>query len=231
MQYLDPWTSTCVDTYCGEWNCPGSPLPPQPPIYPPILPGGGNGDESGDSGGNGGGPDDPCETGNEILDDPKVQEAFDDLWEQSNFGSLSNPNPELNRVEKGGFLTPNGSGGLCKFLIPIGNRSDKIYLLMLPPHPDPQQDDYIYPNDVFLLKSNINYQKETCENLNSKLQETVAKKIDGKPVYKLSYYTAGNYYFAVGSIRQPNDTNKVATGLSFLIIYDSNLNKLSGYSF
>jgi len=53
----------------------------------------------------------PCETGDEIIDDPAIQEAFSNLWESSNFGSDDNPNPESERIEKGGFIVPAAGGG------------------------------------------------------------------------------------------------------------------------
>jgi len=53
----------------------------------------------------------PCDTGDPVIDDPQIQQAFEQLWEESNFGSIENPNPERERVEKGGFIVPDGRGG------------------------------------------------------------------------------------------------------------------------
>lgn len=53
----------------------------------------------------------PCETGDPILDDEGIQIGFEYMWIDSNYGSNSNPNPESQREEQIGFIVPNGFGG------------------------------------------------------------------------------------------------------------------------
>ncbi|NBC26887.1 MAG: hypothetical protein GVY08_08495 [Bacteroidetes bacterium] len=53
----------------------------------------------------------PCETGDPILDDEGIQIGFENMWEDSNYGNDSNPNPESQRQEQVGFIVPNGFGG------------------------------------------------------------------------------------------------------------------------
>jgi len=131
------WILDCGLTVCaagpGDWP----PPPPDDPDWtdpndcddPTGFDCGGTG--GGDSDGGGGSGDDcdptaidqpagceepvdesePCETGDEIIDDPAIQESFSNLWESSNFGSDDNPNPENQRIEKGGFIVPAAGGG------------------------------------------------------------------------------------------------------------------------
>ena len=80
-----------------------------------------------------------------------------------------------------------------------------------------------------LVQSNYS---DVCKNLNNLLQETISTTTSsGKPRYNLTYYKAGSHYFAVVTLRQPDDPDEVVFGLAALIIYDSNLNKIVGYSF
>lgn len=53
----------------------------------------------------------PCNTGIAELDDPNVQQGLKDLWEDSNYDTDGNPNPEHERKEQVGFIVPNGYGG------------------------------------------------------------------------------------------------------------------------
>lgn len=52
----------------------------------------------------------PCTTGNSILDDPTIQLGFEGMWEDSHYGSDSDPNPESQRREQVAFLVPGASG-------------------------------------------------------------------------------------------------------------------------
>jgi|GEM_PF-2127009 len=52
----------------------------------------------------------PCNTGIAELDDPNVQQGLKDLWEDSNYDTDGNPNPEHERKEQVGFIVPNGNG-------------------------------------------------------------------------------------------------------------------------
>ena len=51
-----------------------------------------------------------------------------------------------------------------------------------------------------------------------------------KDDYKITYYKAGNFYFVTQILKQPNKTDEVVVGLSFIYIYDENLNPIKGYS-
>jgi len=58
----------------------------------------------------------PCDTGDPVIDDPEIQQAFEQLWEESNFGSIENPNPERERVEQGGWIVQDPSTGNRSFV-------------------------------------------------------------------------------------------------------------------
>jgi hypothetical protein len=72
----------------------------------------------------------------------------------------------------------------------------------------------------------------TCKELNNQYQETISKKRHtGEPRYNLTYYKAGDFYFVTISLRQPDNSDEVVVGLSFLVIHDKNLKTIKGYSF
>jgi len=48
--------------------------------------------------------------------------------------------------------------------------------------------------------------------------------------YDLSFYSAGNRYFVILILDQPENTGEVISGLSAIDIYDENLNFIKGYS-
>ncbi len=53
----------------------------------------------------------PCKTGEPELDSPNVQSGLASIWNDSNYGSNSNPNPESQRKEHVAFIVPNSFGG------------------------------------------------------------------------------------------------------------------------
>lgn len=74
---------------------------------------------------------------------------------------------------------------------------------------------------------------QTCQDLNTRYSQTISKKSgpNNDPTYDFVYYKAGNFYFAIIVPAPPSDPDEVVVGLSFLSIFDSNLNRLAGYSF
>jgi len=51
-----------------------------------------------------------------------------------------------------------------------------------------------------------------------------------KDKYIVSYYQVGDFYFVTQILKQPNQVDRVITGLSFIYVYDENLNFIKGYS-
>ncbi len=112
----DPWTS--LDWCAGECeeSAPGS----------PEVVGAEGCSDPGEPGPGGGGPAPPppgcptwdpycenqppsadtCNTGDPVIDSPAVQGGFAELWAQSNPDQ-----PMENRVERGGWMVPDGAGG------------------------------------------------------------------------------------------------------------------------
>ncbi|WP_040605760.1 hypothetical protein [Salisaeta longa] len=65
--------------------------------------------------------------------------------------------------------------------------------------------------------------------------ESTCHQLDGEfgdvtDEYAVSYYKVGSFYFATQILKQPDDPNIVASGLSFIYVLDSNLNFIKGYS-
>ncbi len=71
-----------------------------------------------------------------------------------------------------------------------------------------------------------------CQYFNSEYSDTINETwSDGSPTYHVVYYKAGSFYFVSIVIAQPSDPEYVSVGLSFLSIYDNNLNRIEGFSF
>jgi len=74
-----------------------------------------------------------------------------------------------------------------------------------------------------------------CEHFNTEFSDTINEtnsEIEGGgPAYHVVYYKAGSFYFVSIVIAQPPNPEYHAVGLSFIIIYDNNLNRIEGYSF
>ncbi|NBC26886.1 MAG: hypothetical protein GVY08_08490 [Bacteroidetes bacterium] len=71
-----------------------------------------------------------------------------------------------------------------------------------------------------------------CQNFNSEFDDTINETWSkGGSKYDLVYYKVGSFYFVSIVVAQPSDPEYVSVGLSFLIIYDSNLNRIEGFSF
>ena len=89
----------------GWWTGGGGPYEPPPDDGGG---GGGGGDDPGgeDPGGHDPYPPEPCDTGDPVVDSEAVQDAFDELWRQSN-ASASNL---AQRQEQGGWIVSTSSG-------------------------------------------------------------------------------------------------------------------------
>lgn len=72
-----------------------------------------------------------------------------------------------------------------------------------------------------------------CQYFNSEYSDTINKtsQPDNDPTYHVTYYKAGSFYFVSIVLAQPSNTEYVAVGLSFIIVYDNSLNLIKGYSF
>lgn len=57
------------------------------------------------------------------------------------------------------------------------------------------------------------------------------KSSSTKQKYNLYFYKLDNRYINIMILKQPSDTTKAVSGLSFLEIYNSNYDRLEGYSF
>lgn len=87
-------------------------------------------------------------------------------------------------------------------------------------------------NQLQVLSNNNNQDKTTCEFFNNEFTNTIAKAWDdGNPMYKIAYYRAGNFYIVSTVVAQPADQDWAAVGLSFIGIFDENLNHIKGYAF
>lgn len=87
-------------------------------------------------------------------------------------------------------------------------------------------------NQLQVLSSYNSQDQSACEFLNNEYSLTINEKWpDGSIAYDVAYYKAGNFYFVSIVVAQPDDSNEVAVGLSFIDIYDENLNRIKGYSF
>lgn len=86
-------------------------------------------------------------------------------------------------------------------------------------------------SQIQLLTNPLFSQK--CEVLNEELSEGIAKRSgpNNDRTYDHVYYKVGNFYFVVVVLAQPSDPEYVSIGLSFIMVYDEDLNYLAGYSF
>lgn len=90
----------------------------------------------------------------------------------------------------------------------------------------------ISASQLQVLSNNNNEDKSVCSDLTAEFMDTINETWpDGSNAYNVTFYKAGSFYFVSIAIAQPDDPNKAAVGLSFITIYDSNLNRIKGYSF
>lgn len=72
----------------------------------------------------------------------------------------------------------------------------------------------------------------TCQYFNSEFADTINESwADNSPAYHIVYYKAGGFYFVSIVVAQCSDPEYVSVGLSYLIVFDTSLNEIKGYSF
>lgn len=91
--------------------------------------------------------------------------------------------------------------------------------------------DHLTTSQISVLQSPDH--DTVCEALNSSFQGVLDEEWpdDNTKKYNVSYYKAGDYFFVIISLRQPDDPDLVATGVAYLTVYDSNINKIKAYAF
>jgi len=52
----------------------------------------------------------PCETGDEFIDDPNVHSEFQNIWDSTNFGNELTPNPLDQRKETASWIVQTSTG-------------------------------------------------------------------------------------------------------------------------
>ena len=75
-----------------------------------------------------------------------------------------------------------------------------------------------------VVKLNSRFFNTACNALNIENESSFEK-------YHVSYYKINNRYLVISVLKQPEDPDLVAFGLSFIDIYDLEFNRLNGYSF
>lgn len=69
-----------------------------------------------------------------------------------------------------------------------------------------------------------------CEILNDYYSNHIQSPLNPDPYHQSAYYTASGFYFVVLRLRPALDPNQLRLGLEYIIIYDSNMNRLMGYT-
>lgn len=83
-----------------------------------------------------------------------------------------------------------------------------------------------------VLSDNDGQDKVVCDYLHNEFFDTITKTWDdGGKMYDIAFYKAGSFYFVSIVVAQPADQNRAAIGLSFIDVFDQNLNHRKGYSF
>lgn len=71
-----------------------------------------------------------------------------------------------------------------------------------------------------------------CSSFNDIYQEAFDEKNGlGEPANNITYYEAGNFYFVVITPRQSDNPDYITIGVSYLTIYDQNLELVKAYAF
>jgi hypothetical protein len=90
--------------------------------------------------------------------------------------------------------------------------------------------DNLTTGQITLLTSPNHTSK--CETFNNQYQEALSEEWEsGGKTYDVTYYKAGDFYFVVILLKEPNDSNVAASGVNYLDVYDDNLNLVKGYAF
>lgn len=75
-------------------------------------------------------------------------------------------------------------------------------------------------------------ESNVCATFNTTYTEALdAVNSIGEPLYNVTYYKTGSFYFVVVTLRQPSDPNILITGVSYIDVYDSNQSYIKGYAF
>jgi hypothetical protein len=123
--------------------------------------------------------------------------------------------------------------GPCRADVEWARKNLEIFLTHEEWEPERQETgaDGLTISQIQILDSTLD--ANACQYLNNRYNETIEKRSqpENDPVYDVAYYKAGNFYFVSIILAQPSNSNVVSTGLSFIIIFDQNLNRLEGYSF
>ncbi|GAB5410763.1 MAG: hypothetical protein BalsKO_31280 [Balneolaceae bacterium] len=80
-------------------------------------------------------------------------------------------------------------------------------------------------SELDIIKLNNQNHSTACNSIMNQ------KSMAAKAKYDLFFYKIQDKYFNVMLLKQPEEEERIRVGLSFLEIYDSNFNRLNGYSF
>lgn len=70
-----------------------------------------------------------------------------------------------------------------------------------------------------------------CQEFDQRYQQAINKEgANNDNFYDVAYYKAGNFYFVVLVLAPPSDPDSISMGLSHIVIFDDNLDKLAAYS-
>ena len=65
---------------------------------------------------------------------------------------------------------------------------------------------------------------DTCARISDSVKSRLARRFsDGSPTYDVTYFQAGDKYYAAFSLRQPAAEHLMASGLSFVYVLDSDV--------
>jgi hypothetical protein len=71
-----------------------------------------------------------------------------------------------------------------------------------------------------------------CTSFNNTYQEMLDEENGlGEPLFNVTYYKAGSFYFVVITIRQSDDPSYISTGVNYITVYNQNLNLVGAYAF
>ncbi len=75
-----------------------------------------------------------------------------------------------------------------------------------------------------IKRISTSYYSYSCSRLSNSVQDRFSD-------YKVYFYKVNNKFLTISVLKQPNDPDEVAVGLTFLEIYSSSYTRLDGYSF
>jgi len=72
----------------------------------------------------------------------------------------------------------------------------------------------------------------TCTSFNTIYQEALDEENGlGEQAHNVTYYKAGSFYFVVITPRQSDEPNYITIGVSYIDVYNQNLDLIKGYAF